>query len=312
MARAAVAAWSDDYAPSMGAALAYYALFSIAPLMLIAVAIAGFVFGEAAARGQIVAQLRDLIGDAGALTLQTLLEDARRPARGTLAAVIGVVTLLVGATSVFGELQDALDRIWRVPRRPGGTPWLELLRTRLLSFGIVLAIGFLLLVSLLVGAAIAAIGHWWSAWFGHWQVLAHALDVGLGWLIATLAFALLYKLVPRARVAWRDVWIGATATAVLFVVGKFAIGLYLGRASFASAFGAAGSVVVLLAWTYYAAQVFLLGAEFTWVYAHTCGSLAGHKAPAPADDRQREAAAVLAASRERLADALHDAAGRRR
>jgi membrane protein len=312
MARAAVAAWSDDYAPSMGAALAYYALFSIAPLMLIAVAIAGFVFGEAAARGEIVAQVRDLIGDAGALALQTLLEDARRPARGTLAAVIGVLTLLVGATSVFSELQDALDRIWRVPRRPGGTSWPALLRTRLLSFGIVLAIGFLLLVSLLAGAVIAAIGHWGSAWFGHWQALAHALDVGLGWLVATLAFALLYKLVPRARVAWRDVWVGALATALLFVIGKFAIGLYLGRASFASAFGAAGSVVVLLAWTYYAAQVFLLGAEFTWVYAHACGSLAGREGPPPTDDRHLEAAAALASSRERLADALRAAAGRSR
>jgi len=305
MVRAAIAAWSDDYAPSMGAALAYYALFSIAPLGLIAVAIAGVAFGEAAARGEVVDQLRGLIGDAGALTIEAMLKDARRPGHGLLAAAAGAIALLVGATSVFGELQDALDRIWQVPRRPGGSNVIELLRTRLLSFGMVLAIGFLLLVSLLAGAALAALGRWWSPWFGGWQLLAHVLDVVLGWLLATLGFALLYKVVPRARIAWGDVWVGAVATALLFVIGKAAIGFYLGRATFASAFGAAGSVVVLLAWMYYAAQIFLLGAEFTWVYARTCGSLAARDASPPGVDGRAQAVSALARSRARLTAAMH-------
>src|SRR5205823_3548753 len=187
MVRAAVGAWSDDYAPSMGAALAYYALFSVAPLVLIAVAIAGMVFGEQAARGEVVGQLRGLVGDAGALAIEALLKDVREPGRGALAAALGAIALVVGATSVFGELQNALDRIWRVPRAPGGWNVLQLLRARVLSFGMVLAIGFLLLVSLLAGAALAALGRWWSPWFGGWQVLAHGIDLMLGWALATLA-----------------------------------------------------------------------------------------------------------------------------
>jgi len=279
MVRAAVAAWSDDYAPSMGAALAYYALFSVAPLVLIAVAIAGTVFGEDAARGEVVGQLRALVGDTGALAIEALLKDAREPRRGALAASVGAIALVIGATSVFGELQNALDRIWRVPRAPGGWNVLQLLRARVLSFGMVLAIGFLLLVSLLAGAALAALGRWWSPWFGGWQVLAHALDLVLGWALATLAFALLYKIVPRARIAWSDVWIGAVATAALFVVGKFALGFYLGTSGVTSGFGAAGSVVVLLIWVYYSAQIFLLGAEFTSIYAYRYGSLRGEADP---------------------------------
>ena len=281
MVRAAIAAWSDDYAPSMGAALAYYALFSVAPLVLIAVAIAGMVFGAEAARGEVVGQLRGLVGDGGALAIEALLKAAHEPGRGALAAVVGGITMVIGATTVFGELQNALDRIWCVPRAPGGWNLMQLLRARVLSFGMVLTIGFLLLVSLLAGAALTALGRWWAPWFGGWQVLARVLDVLLGWALATVAFALLYKVVPRARVAWSDVRVGAVATAALFGVGKYAIGLYLGRAAFASAFGAAGSIVVLLAWMYYAAQIFLLGAEFTWDYARTCGSLAGHRGPPP-------------------------------
>ena len=311
MVRAAIGAWSDDYAPSMGAAIAYYSLFSVAPLVLIAVAIAGIVFGEDAARGEIVGQLSGLVGDTGARAIEGLLKDVREPAHGLLAAAAGGVALFVGATSVFGELQNALDRIWRVPRAPGGWNVLELLKARALSFGMVLGIGFLLLVSLLAGAAVVALERWWSPWFGGWQVLAHALDLALGWVLTTLAFALLYKIVPRARVAWGDVWVGAIVTAALFVVGKFAIGLYLGRAAFASAFGAAGSLVVLLAWTYYAAQIFLLGAEFTWVYARTCGSLAGHRGPPPVGEKHEEALAALAASRTRLAEAMRPRRDRR-
>ena len=305
MCKTAIAAWIEDYAPSMGAALAYYTLFSLAPLLLIAIAIAGLVFGEDAAHGRIVAELRGLMGDDGASTVQALLQNVSKPGEGVTATVVGGATLLIGAMSVFGELQDALDRIWRVPAPPGGTSLKGLLRTRLLSFAMVVAIGFLLLVSLLVSAGIAALERWWAPAFGAWQVLAHVADLAFGYVIVTVAFALIYKVVPRVRIEWPDVWVGALVTAGLFVVGKFAIGTWLGHAGFASGFGAAASVVVLLAWLYYSAQIFLLGAEFTWVYARSCGSHQPRGAArAGADAEADAAAAALAASRAAIAEAL--------
>jgi len=313
VARQAVAAWSDDYAPSMGAALAYYTLFSIAPLLLIAISIAGLVFGEDAARGRIYGELRDLMGDEGAAAVEALLKNVNQPGKGVVATIAGVVTLLIGAMTVFGELQNALDRIWRAPAPPGGSGLLQLVRGRLLSFGMVFGIGFLVLVSLLASAALAALGKWWAPMFGGWSVLASAVDIVLGFAVVTAGFALIYKVVPRVRIEWRDVWVGAAVTALLFTLGRFAIGFYLGRATFASAFGAAASLVVLLVWMYYSAQIFLLGAEFTWIYAHAFGSLsprphagAGTRAPGPSLD---EAVQALAASRTAIAAALR---GRRR
>ena len=313
VARQAVSAWSDDYAPSMGAALAYYTLFSIAPLLLIAISIAGLVFGEDAARGQVYGELRDLMGEQGAAAVEALLKNVNQPAQGILATLIGVVTLLIGAMTVFGELQNALDRIWRAPAPPGGSGLLQLLRGRLLSFAMVLGIGFLVLVSLLASAAVAALGKWWTPMFGGWSVLANAVDLVLGFAVVTAGFALIYKVVPRVRIEWRDVWVGAAVTALLFTLGRFAIGFYLGRATFASGFGAAASLVVLLVWMYYSAQIFLLGAEFTWIYAHAFGSLspqrheaAGARAPDPSMDG---ALRTLAASRAAIASAL---SGRRR
>jgi membrane protein len=267
-----VLVWIDDYAPSMGAALAYYTVFSIAPLLIIAIAVAGLVFGQEAAQGEIVGQLRGVIGYEGAVAVQGMLKSVSEPAHGVIATVVSIITLVVGATTVFAELQSALDRIWRVPASKEESGIWNLLRTRLLSFGMVLGLGFLLLVSLVVSAALSAFGNWWGGFFDGGEALLHVLNFSVSFAIVTGLFAMIYKFMPRAKIAWRDVWIGAAVTALLFTIGKFLIGLYLGKTSVASGFGAAGSFVVLLVWVYYSAQIFLLGAEFTWVYARRHGS----------------------------------------
>ncbi|MFZ6691856.1 YihY/virulence factor BrkB family protein [Undibacterium sp. SXout20W] len=263
--------WIDDYAQSMGAALAYYTLFSIAPLLLIVIAIAGQLFGIEAARGEIVGELQDLMGPLGAQAVETLLESAHEPNGNILAIIVGAIALLIGATSVFSELQDALDRIWRAPKRYRSNIW-SLLRARLLSFGMILGIGFLLMVSLVASAALAAFGKWWGSFFTHWKIIATVTNFLVSFAFTTTLFAMIYKFMPRARVAWSDVWIGAAFTALLFTVGKSLIGLYIGKSGLASGFGAASSLVALLVWVYYSAQIFLMGAEFTWAYAKTFGS----------------------------------------
>jgi membrane protein len=274
LGRRAVAAWVDDYAPSMGAAIAFYTLFSMAPLLLIALSVAGMVFGEEAARGELFAQLAELLGPAGAGAVQSLLAGAREPAGGVVATAVGIGTLVVGATAVFNELRDALDRIWRAPpdgrRRLKGL--LGIVQGRLLAFGLVVVLGFLLVVSLVASAAVAAITKRWSPEIAGWQPVAWALDAALGLLLVTSLFAVVFKVLPSVRVAWRDVWVGSTVTALLFVAGKLAIGLYIGRSGVASGFGAAGSLIAVLVWVYWSAQVFLLGAEFTWLYATEHGS----------------------------------------
>ncbi len=264
--------WLDDYAPSMGAALAFYTLFSLAPLLLIVVSVAGLVFGEDAARGEIQQQLSGLMGARGAATVQDLLATVDRPAQGVAATLFGVFLLLVGATTVFGELQDALDRIWRVPTVGHANGWLALVRSRLLSFGMILAIGFLLTVSLVLSAGLAMMGRWWTPLFDGWYVMAEFANSVGGFVLHTVMFALIYKVMPRVRVHWRDVWTGAIFTALLFSLGKSLIGAWIGSSQVVSGFGAAGSLVVVLLWVYYSAQVFLLGAEFTWVYANLLGS----------------------------------------
>lgn len=272
LCKQAVASWSNDYAPSMGAALAYYTVFSIAPLLLIVISVAGLVFGQEAARGEIFAQLAGLMGEQGAAAVQGMLQAVNKPTEGIVATVIGVGLLVVGATTVFGELQDALDRIWRAPMRDKSKGLFNLLRVRLLSFSMIMAIGFLLMVSLVASAALAALGKWWSPVFGAWAALAQLVNFAFSFGMVTVIFAMIYKIMPRAKVQWRDVWIGAAATALLFTIGKHLIGLYIGKSSVASGYGAAGSLVVVLVWVYYSAQIFLLGAEFTWVYAKTFGS----------------------------------------
>jgi membrane protein len=278
LGRQTVRAWIDDDVPSMGAALAYYTLFSLAPLLLIVIAVAGLVFGPDAARGEIFGQLHGLIGDAGAAAVQQLLESVSKPAGGLLAASTGLVAMLVGATTVFAELQSAFDRIWRAPRRPD-TGWWGLVRARVLSFGLILGVGFLLLVSLVVSAGIAALQAWWAPWFPAWAGGLLAVNMATGLLLLTLMFAMIFKVMPRVRIAWADVWVGALATALLFTGGRALIAAYLARSAVTSGFGAAGSLVLLLVWVYYSAQIFLLGAEFTWVYAHALGSRRGTPLP---------------------------------
>jgi len=273
LVKGAASAWIDDYAPSMGAALSYYTVFSLAPLLLMVISIAGLAFGEQAARGEIFGQVAQLMGADAAKAIEGLLASVNKPAEGIAATTIGVVLLLVGATSVFGELQDALDRIWRAPARERSAGWWKLLRARLLSFGMILGIAFLLMVSLVLSAAISALGKWWDGLFGGWETVAQVVNFAIGFLMTAGVFAMIYKIMPRVHVKWHDVWLGAVVTALLFSIGKFLIGLYIGKSGVASGFGAAGSLVVIFVWVYYSAQIFLMGAEFTWVYARTFGSM---------------------------------------
>jgi membrane protein len=238
--------------------------------------------------------------------VQSLLRSVSQPRQGVVGTAIGIAVLLVGATGVFGELQNALDRIWRAPARATHSGLFVLLRSRLLSFGMVLCFGFLLMVSLLASAAISAVGRWWQPVFAGWELIAQGATFALGFAFVTVMFAMIYKLMPRARVRWRDVWIGAAFTSLLFNAGKLLIGLYLGKSGFASGFGAAGSLVALLFWMYYSSQIFLLGAEFTWVYAYTCGSRQGSVRPgaapgpeaSPPNPVERSRASILAAVRK--------------
>jgi membrane protein len=304
IAKQAVVSWIDDYAPSMGAALAYYALFSIAPLVLIVVSIAGLVFGDDAARGQIFIELRGLMGETGATAVQSLLQSVSQQRAGVIGTGVGVAVLLVGATGVFGELQDALDRIWRAPARSQRSGLVSLLRSRLLSFAMVFGIGLLLIASLVASAAISAVGRWWQPAFAGWELVAQAENFALGFVFVTVMFAMIYKLMPRASIHWRDVWIGAGFTSLLFNAGKILIGAYIGKSGFASAFGAAGSLVALLLWLYYSAQIFLLGAEFTWVYAYTCGSRRGGIRPGAPATPEPPAPSAVERSRAAIADAV--------
>jgi membrane protein len=269
--KAAVLAWRDDHARSVGAALSYYTLFSIGPLLLIVISIAGMVFGDAAARGEIFATLRDFLGPEGAIAIEGLLESVSLSGKSGWGLAVGVVLLLFGATRVFIELQEALERIWELPVTKDGGGW-ALVRQRLASFGMVLGIGFLLMVSLVANAGLAALGRWWAPLFGGWELLLQAVNLFVSLALATAVFALIYKLMPRVRIAWRDVWIGAAFTALLFTLGKTLIALYIGKSGVTSGFGAAASVVALLLWVYWSAQIFLVGAEFTWVYANRIGS----------------------------------------
>lgn len=277
--RQAITSWSDDNASSMGAALAYYTMFSVAPLLLIVVSVAGLVFGEDAARGEVFGQLEHMMGAQGASAVQGLLQSVNKPTESSIATFVGLLMLGIGATTVFAELQSSLDRIWQAPARPADSGIWGLVRARLLSFGMILGLGFLLMVSLVLSAALAALENWWDPWFGGWAWLAQLVNFIVSFGLITCIFAMIYKLMPRAQVQWRDVWIGAAVTSLMFSIGKYLIGVYIGRSGVTSGFGAAGSLAVMLVWVYYSAQIFLLGAEFTWVYAHTFGSREGKPRP---------------------------------
>jgi membrane protein len=262
----ALAGWWNDDVPRLGASLAFYTLFALAPILVVAIAIGGLVFGEEAVRGQVVGQIQGLIGREGAVAVQAMLEAAARPSSTLAASVAGAITFFLGATGAFLELQTALNIIWRVRPKSRGNYIRQLLKQRLISFGLAVAIGFLLLTSLLVSAALAAIHAYMGNAFPGVLVLWEALNVVVSLAVITLLFALVYKVLPDRKLSWGNVWVGALVTAGLFTIGKLVIGLYLGTTSVASSYGAAGSVIVILIWVYYSSQVVLLGAELTREY----------------------------------------------
>ena len=269
--RRSVAGWWNDNVPRLGASLAYYTLFALAPILIVAISIGGLVFGPEAVRGEIVGQIQGLIGREGAEAVQSMLEGASRPGSSIAATVVGIITFFLGATGAFLELQTALNAIWHVEPKSDGSFWRVLVMQRVISFGLVVAIGFLLLTSLLVSAALAAIHRYMGTAFPGVVVLWEALNVIVSLTVITLLFALIYKVLPDVKLSWRDVWVGALVTAGLFSIGRLVIGLYLGTASIASTYGAAGSVIVILVWVYYSAQIILLGAEFTRAYVDEFG-----------------------------------------
>src|SRR5215472_10007217 len=271
LAKETVTRWTEDKASALAAALAYYALFSLAPLVLIAVAVAGLVFGERAAQGQLYSQVSGVIGDSGARALETIVANMHVQGGGVIATIIGLATLLFGATGVFVQLQDSMNTIWKA-RPPTTNGIIEFFRVRMLSFSMVLGIGFLLLVSLILSAVLAAVGGYLGKFLPGGYAVGQALNATVSLVVITLLFAMIYKLLPDTSVAWRDVWVGALLTSFLFTIGKFAIGFYLGKASVASSYGAAGSVVILLLWVYYSALILYFGAEFTHVYSMRRGS----------------------------------------
>ena len=259
--------WSDHDAPRLGASLAFYTILSLAPLLIIVIAIVSLIFGHDAAQDQIANQLRDLIGQSGADAVKTMLAGSHEASSGVVATVIGVITLLLGASGVCGELRAALNKMWDA-KPAGGSGFMGMIKEKSFAFGMVLAIGFLLLVSLVVSAGLAAVGKFASGLLPIPPFVLEILNFLVSFGVITLLFALIYKYVPDVKIEWHDVWIGATATALLFTIGKFLIGLYLGKAGVGSAYGAAGSLIAVIVWVYYSAQIFFFGAEFTQVYAH--------------------------------------------
>jgi membrane protein len=264
--------WIDHRASSKGAALAFYTLFSMTPILVLAIAFAGYVFGIKAAQGEIVAQIQGLVGPNGAMAIQALLAAARDPDSGRVATLIAFVLLLLGATSVFAELKGSLDEMWGI-EKSSLSVFSVLLRTRLLSFGMVLVLAFLLLVSLVVSATLVMLEHNVYGALGNYASFLETVSSIISFGVIACMFAVIYKTLPDAPLSWRDVWIGAAFTAGLFSLGKYVIGLYLGNSGVASSFGAAGSLIALLLWVYYSAQIFFLGAEFTRHYALWFGSL---------------------------------------
>ena len=264
LAKEALRGWQEDDAASMGAALAFYTLFSMAPLLLLVIAIAGLVIGADTARGLIDTQLAGLLGEKGAQAVASVLAAADQREDGLLAAAVGFATLAFGATTVFAELRKDLDRIWRHRVEQRGMR--KLVGARLMAFALVLTMGFLLLVSLALSAALSALGAFWSGMFPGLAFALRSLEFVVSFVVITGLFAMIYKILPSARIEWRDVWVGAAVTSLLFWLGKWLIGLYIGHSAIASPFGAAGTLVVVIVWVYYSAQIFFLGAEFTRAY----------------------------------------------
>jgi membrane protein len=263
--------WQEDKVPMLAAALAYYTMFSIAPLLIIVIAIAGLAFGEDAVRGQLDDQIRGLVGTDGAEAIQGMIANAYQPKAGLIATVVSIVTLVLGASGVFAQLQEALNIIWEVPPPDkGGVK--TMVKQRAQSFAMILVIGFLLLVSLVVSATLSTLGNFFGDLLPGWALIWQIVNFAVSFTVITILFGLIYRVLPDERVPWSDVWHGAIVTSLLFTIGKWLIGLYLGNSSVGSAYGAAGSLVVVLVWIYYSAQILLFGAEFTQVYSKNHGS----------------------------------------
>lgn len=265
--------WSEDRCMRLGAALAYYTVFSLAPLLVLVIAGIGFFFGEQAAEGQIMGQLEGMLGADGAAGVQEMIRNANQPTQGLVATVVGLATMVIGASTVFGELQDAMNTVWDAKPDPSQS-WFDYVVARLTSFSMILVVGFLLLVSLVLTAAVSALDSFLAGLFPGADLLARVINLIVSFGMVTLLFAMIFKYLPDAKIAWRDVWAGAAGTALLFAVGKELIGLYLGQASSTSVYGAAGSLVVVLLWVFYSSQILFFGAEFTQVWSRTRGSLA--------------------------------------
>lgn len=270
-----VNAWIDDKAPRLGASLAFYTLLSIAPLLIVVVAVAALVYGHKAAQGQLVWQIQGLVGAEGAKTIQDLIQSAYKPGSGIVATILGVLTLIFGASTVVVELRDALNTIWRVPVPEGSSGLQSILRfmkERFYSFGLILGVGFLLMVSLILNAGIAAVGSYFGSILPASEAFLHASEFVISFVVVTFLFAAIYKFLPDVDLKWTDVIVGASFTSLLFSIGKQLIAIYLGKTGFGSTYGAAGSLVIVLMWVYYSAQLFFLGAEFTKVYTEKMGS----------------------------------------
>jgi membrane protein len=267
-----VSEWFEHRAGSMGAALAFYTLFSMAPILVLVLAIAGAFYGPQAAQGELFTQLRGLVGSQGAEAIQLVLAGARNKEEGQLATLIAAGLLLFGATTVFAELKASLDAIWQVPPLSHGSTW-DVIRTRLLSFGMVLVLAFLLMVSLVVSAALALLEKFWGSYWSDAGMVLSGLNYAISFAVIAALFGVIFKMLPRIKLSWHDVTIGALGTAALFTLGKYLIGVYIGNSGVASSYGAAGSIVALLLWVYYSAQIFFLGAEFARQYALQLGSL---------------------------------------
>jgi membrane protein len=263
--------WSDDDAATLAAALAYYALLSLAPLLIISIGVAGWFLGPEAARGRVAGELSGIVGGEAAQGVQAVVANADKPTHGVIGAIVGVVTLFLGASGVFGQLQTSLNAIWEVKAK-SDRGLLGQVKDRFFSFTMVLGVAFLLLVSLVLSSVLSSVGQMMADTLPGgatlWQVVNFVLSFG----VVTLLFALIFKVIPDAKVQWRDVWLGAAVTALLFAVGKQLLGLYLGKAAVGSAYGAAGSIVALVVWVYYAAQILFVGAEFTQVQARRRGA----------------------------------------
>jgi len=272
----AASLWSAHNAPRLGAALAYYVVLSLAPLVLLSVALCGRIFGDDAVRGQVYFEIKDVVGGPAAEVVQALLREAHKPGTGVWATVVGTVILLFGASGVFVELRDTLNLIWDAP--PGEPSFWAILRYRLFSFAVVCATGLLLMASLVFSTVMQAAGTYTSRYVTFPAPLVEATNSLLGFIVLSVLFALIYKFIPEVSIAWRDVIFGAVFTAAFFIVGKYALALYLGKAGVGSPYGAAGSLVVLLVWLYYSAQIFLYGAEFTHVYARQIRTIATERA----------------------------------